>query len=117
MSTIRCNLASECMHQLAPSNITVTFDPPPELAEFYGKHAFPMTPGETCLYLGEVKNMPGHGMFLHTSSKRSGQSINIWHIDNFWYVVENVAVVESRDVYDERVQVFSVSGCVDVSGT
>lgn len=103
ITTVRINLASTCMRQLAPSNIEVTFDPPPELVEFYGKQAFPLAPGDTCLYLGEVKNMPGHGMFAHTRGKASKSAINIWHLENFWYVVEDVSLTESKFDRDELV--------------
>lgn len=117
MTTVRINLASKCIQQLAPSNIEVTFDPSPEMVEFYGEHAFPLAPGDTCLYLGEVKNMPGRGMFTHTHGRKSTAAISVWHLDNFWYVVEDVTVVESKSDCDETLfSISDVEGCDNSDG-
>ena len=39
----------------------VVFDPPKQEAQYY-KHLW--NPGDLVLYLGEIRNMPGHGVYV-----------------------------------------------------
>lgn len=53
------------------------FDPPSRAAQHHS--GYPWEVGELVLFLGEIENMPGHGVF-HTN--KAGLKWG-YHIDNF----------------------------------
>lgn len=99
MAILRLNLDERNVRNLNLTNVVVVFDPPDHAKDTYVKHG-KLVPGNDYLFLGEVKNMPGHGIFV---DQKTGTTLFGYHLDNFYIQMEGIAVSESRNQYDETV--------------
>lgn len=75
----------------------VVFDPPEHAKETYVKHN-KLRIGEEYLFVGEVKNMPGHGVFVEP---KTGTTFCGYHLENFYLIMEGIKVIEGKTEYDE----------------
>ena len=62
---LRLNLDERNVRNLGLTNVMVVFEPP-EIAKSAYKGT-PLVDGQEYLFLGEIKNMPGHGIFVDVS--------------------------------------------------
>lgn len=92
MHTVRLNLGAHSLRHLKLQNIIVIFDPPE--SEQYYHHSSPLKVGNSYLFLGEIGNMPGHGIFscLLTKNILSG-----YHLDDFWLEIEGVELKQINE--------------------
>ena len=81
MAILRLCLGDRNVSNLGLSNVIVVFDPPE-----HAKHG-KLRIGEEYLFVGEVKNMPGHGIFV---DPKTGQTLCSYHTENFYLVMEGV---------------------------
>ena len=93
MAILRLNLDERNVRNLNLTNVVVVFDPPDHAKDTY-------VTGNDYLFLGEVKNMPGHGIFV---DQKTGTTLFGYHLENFYIQMEGIAVSESRNQYDETV--------------
>jgi hypothetical protein len=85
-SAVYINLGSKAFKPFLTKNIQVRFQAEEKVASYY-----PFKNGEVYTFLGEVKNAPGHGVFLD----HKGKMHNMYHLDNFWVLLEvNVRKVD-----------------------
>jgi len=98
---LRLNLDTDAVRNLRLTNVVVVFEPPENAKAAY--KGTPLVDGEQYLFLGEVRNMPGHGIFV---DQKSGKTLFGYHMDNFWLVMEGVQFIMSKAEYDQD--------CIDV---
>lgn len=96
MAILRLCLGERNVRNLNLQNITVVFDPPENVKASYTFG--PLRIGAEYLFLGEVKNMPGHGIFV---DYKSGQTLYGHHTENFYLLMEGIKVVEGKTEYKE----------------
>ena len=99
MAILRLCLDERNVRNLNLTNVVAVFDPPDHAKDTYAKHG-KLVPGNDYLFLGEVKNMPGHGIFV---DQKTGTTLFGYHLENFYIQMEGIAVSESRNQYDETV--------------
>ena len=97
MATIRLCLGERNVANLKLQNIVVVFDPPADTVETYKNHG-KLCVGDEYLFLGEIKNMPGHGIFV---SYKTGETLYGYHTENFYLLMEGIKVVETKTVDEE----------------
>ena len=97
MAILRLCLGDRNVSNLGLSNVIVVFDPPEHAKEVYAKHG-KLRIGEEYLFVSEVKNMPGHGIFVDPKTE---QTLYGYHTENFYLVMEGVKVVEGKTEFDE----------------
>lgn len=98
MAILRLCLGDRNVQNLGLTNVTVVFDPPEHAKETYAKHG-KLRIGEEYLFLGEVKNMPGHGIFIDS---KTGQTLYGYHTENFYLVMEGIKIIQGKTEYDEE---------------
>jgi hypothetical protein len=97
MAILRLCLGERNVENLKLQNVMVVFDPPDHAKETYVKHG-QLRIGEEYLFLGEVKNMPGHGIFVEP---KTGKTFCGYHTENFYLLMEGISLVEGKSEYDE----------------
>ena len=97
MATIRLCLGERNVENLKLQNVMVVFDPPANAVETYKNHG-KLRIGDEYLFLGEVKNMPGRGIFV---SSVTGETLYGYHTENFYLLMEGVKVTETKTVDEE----------------
>jgi len=98
MAILRLNLGERNVRNLNLTNVVVVFDPPDHAKDAY--RGTKLVPGNDYLFLGEVRNMPGHGIFV---DQKTGTTLFGYHLENFYIQMEGIVVSESRNQYDETV--------------
>jgi len=96
MAILRLCLGDRNIRNLGLTNVTVVFDPPEDQRKFY--YSTPLGAGKEYLFLGEIKNMPGHGIFI---DPRTRQTLYGYHVENFYFLMEGVKIIEGKTKYDE----------------
>jgi len=94
---LRLNLDERNVRNLGLTNVMVVFEPP-EIAKSAYKGT-PLVDGQEYLFLGEIKNMPGHGIFV---DQKSGKTLFGYHMDNFWLKLEGVQFSMSTSEYGDN---------------
>lgn len=94
MAILRLCLGERNVENLKLQNVMVVFDPAKETYMKHGK----LRIGEEYLFLGEIKNMPGHGSFVDS---KTGATFYGYHLENFYLVMEGIKVIEGKTEYDE----------------
>ena len=97
MAILRLCLGERNVENLKLQNVMVVFDPPEHAKEAYVKQG-KLRIGEEYLFVGEIKNMPGHGMFV---ASKTGATLYGYHLENFYLVMEGIKVIEGKTEYDE----------------
>lgn len=97
MAILRLCLGDQNVADLRLQNVMVLFDPPEHTKETYVKHG-KLRIGEEYLFLGEIKNMPGHGIFVDS---KTGETLYGYHTENFYLLMEGIKVVEGKTEFDE----------------
>lgn len=97
MAILRLCLGERNVENLKLQNVMVVFDPPEHAKETYVKHN-KLRIGEEYLFVGEVKNMPGHGVFV---DPKTGTTFCGYHTENFYLLMEGIKVIEGKTEYDE----------------
>lgn len=97
MAILRLCLGERNVENLKLQNVMVVFDPPEHAKETYVKHN-KLRIGEEYLFVGEVKNMPGHGVFVEP---KTGTTFCGYHLENFYLIMEGIKVIEGKTEYDE----------------
>lgn len=97
MPVLRLCLGERNITNLSLQNVMVVFDPPEHAKETYAKHGKLRISAEY-LFLGEIKNMPGHGIFVDS---KTGETLYGYHLENFYLVMEGIKIVEGKTQYDE----------------
>lgn len=95
MAILRLCLGERNVRNLNLQNVTAVFDPPENLKESY--KFGPLRIGTEYLFLGEIKNMPGHGIFV---DYKSGQTLFGPHIVNFYVSMEGIKIIEGKTECD-----------------
>lgn len=97
MAILRLCLGERNVENLKLQNVMVVFDPPEHAKETYVKHN-KLRIGEEYLFVGEVKNMPGHGIFVEP---KTGTTFCGYHTENFYLLMEGIKVIEGKTEFDE----------------
>ena len=92
-NTVRLCLGERNTRGFGLQNVVCVFDPPKHSRDAY--KGGQLKRGEEYLYLGEISNMPGHGIF----ATREGRVLWGYHIENFWVALEGVQAVAGADHY------------------
>jgi hypothetical protein len=98
MNIIRINLSSFAAKALLQPNIIVIYDP----GEEYNPYP-KLSRNQELLFLGEVKNAPGHGLFVDLGSKDFGGKIQgMYHLEHFWIQLEGIELVKNKTTYGQE---------------
>ena len=97
MAILRLCLGERNVENLKLQNVMVVFDPPEHAKETYMKHG-KLHIGEEYLFVGEVKNMPGHGIFVFP---KTGTTFYGYPTEDFYLLMEGIKVIEGKTEYDE----------------
>ena len=111
MAILRLCLGDRNVQNLSITNVTVVFDPPEHAKKTYIKHG-KLRIGEEYLFVGEVKNMPGHGIFV---DPKTGQTLCSYHTENFYLVMEGIKIIQGKTEYDEEQYTVEEMGPEDYS--
>lgn len=93
MPVLRLCLGERNVRNLFLKNVMVVYNPPDHAIE---ANFGPFRVGNEYLFLGEIKNMPGHGVFVDS---KTGETLYGYHLDNFYLLMEGITV-ESTSIVD-----------------
>jgi hypothetical protein len=99
-SILRINMGWFGVKHLIQPNTIVVYDPGEE------HNPYPkLERNQELLFLGEVKNAPGHGLFVDLCSAKEfdrGKIQGMYHLEYFWIQIEGMQLVENKTCYGSK---------------